>query len=162
MSVSFLFAMDRQNAIGIDNKLPWHLPADLKFFKKMTTGHSVLMGRKTYDSIGRPLPNRRNIVLTRQPDYKLEGCEVVHSVEEALAGFQEEEVFVIGGTEVFKLFWPYADKLYVTFIDDIFEADTYFPVIEPQEWSLVSEEQGIKDDKNPYDYYFRTYERTGK
>ncbi|MVO98912.1 dihydrofolate reductase [Paenibacillus lutrae] len=162
MSVSFLFAMDRQNAIGIDNKLPWHLPADLKFFKKMTTGHSVLMGRKTYDSIGRPLPNRNNIVLTRQPDYKLEGCEVVHSVEEALAGFQEEEVFVIGGTEVFKLFWPYADKLYVTFIDDIFEADTYFPVIEPQEWSLVSEEQGIKDEKNPYDYYFRTYERTGK
>ncbi|MFF2156774.1 dihydrofolate reductase [Paenibacillus chitinolyticus] len=159
MSISFIFAMDRNNAIGIDNKLPWHLPADLKYFKKMTTGHPILMGRKTYDSIGRPLPNRDNIILTRQSGFEAEGCTVVHTVEEVLERYTEGEVFVIGGTEVFLLFWPHVDKLYVTFIDDTFEADTFFPEIDPGEWTLVSDEPGIRDEKNPYDYTFRVYER---
>jgi dihydrofolate reductase len=159
MSISFIFAMDRKRAIGKDNQLPWHLPADLKFFKKMTTGHPILMGRKTYQSIGKPLPGRRNVIITQDPNFTAEGCEIVHSAREAAAQFQQEELFVIGGSEIFRLFLPQADRMYVTRIEHEFAANTYFPEINMQEWLLVSNEQGIQDEKNPYEYYFQLYER---
>jgi len=160
MTISFIFAMDRNRAIGYENKLPWHLPADLKFFKTTTMGHPILMGRKTYESIGKPLPGRRNIVLTRDRDYTAAGCDVVHSPEEAIALVGEgEEGFVIGGAELFHLFLPYADKMYVTRIDHAFEGDTYFPEIDEGKWRLVSTEAGVRDEKNPYDFRFEIYEK---
>ncbi|KKB38525.1 dihydrofolate reductase [Bacillus thermotolerans] len=159
--ISFIWAMDKNGAIGKDNALPWRLPEDLKFFKETTMGHPIVMGRKTYESIGKPLPGRENIVVTRNPAYEADGCTVVHSYEELLERAKEvEELFVTGGGDVFKQMMPYADKLYVTYIDDVFEADTYFPeVIDWGEWSLLSEKKGEKNEKNPYDYYFRIYER---
>jgi dihydrofolate reductase len=159
MSISFIFAMDRNRAIGVNNKLPWHLPADLKFFRLTTTGHPILMGRKTYESIGKPLPGRRNVILTQNPEFLAEGCEVVHSVEEVVKTFRNEELFVIGGAEVFNLLATDVDKMYVTYIDHEFEADTYFSEMDMSAWTLVSSEQGEKNEKNPYDYYFRIYER---
>lgn len=163
MIISFIVAMDERRGIGVDNKLPWHLPADLAFFKKVTTGHTILMGRKTFESIGRPLPKRRNVVLTRDPHFAAEGCEIVHSVQEAIERYGGDaeggELFVIGGAEVFRLFMPYADNLYITEIAHRFEADTFFDPIEETEWRVISREQGLRDEKNPYDYEFVVYER---
>lgn len=157
--ISFIVAMDQNRAIGRNNKLPWHLPADLKYFKRVTMGHPILMGRKTYESIGKPLPGRDNIVITRNPEYKAEGCTVVHSPEEAARLFDGKEVFVIGGAEIFKQFYSFADKLYVTIIHHDFEADTFFQAIDGSEWKAVSREPGIKDEKNPFDYEFVVYEK---
>jgi dihydrofolate reductase len=157
MSVSFVVAMDRNRAIGLHNQLPWRLPADLAFFKKLTMGHPILMGRKTHESIGRPLPGRTNVILTQQQGYEASGCEVFHSVEAAIAAFAEAELFVIGGAEIFRLFLPYADKLYITQIEHEFTADTYLPAIDETKWSLTSKEQGRMDENNPYTYYFETY-----
>jgi dihydrofolate reductase len=158
--ISFVVAMDQERVIGKENQLPWHLPADLAYFKRVTTGHTIVMGRKTYESIGRPLPKRRNVVLTRDRQYEAEGCEVVHSIEEVLNIVkQDEECFVIGGTEVFMLFWDHVDRLYVTYIDETFEGDTFFPEIDENEWEVVSVEEGIVDEKNRYRHEFRTYER---
>lgn len=163
MIISFIVAMDERRGIGLHNKLPWHLPADLAFFKKVTTGHTILMGRKTFESIGRPLPKRRNVVLTRDRQFTAEGCDIVHSVEEAIERYgadnENGELFVIGGAEVFRLFMPYADKLYITEIAHRFEADTFFDPIERSDWYVLSREKGPRDDKNPYDYEFVTYER---
>jgi dihydrofolate reductase len=125
-------------------------------------GHTVLMGRKTYESIGNPLPKRRNVILTRDREYHAEGCETVHSVEEALERYRSEadgELFVIGGAEVYKLFMPHADKLYVTEIAEQFEADTFFPEIDASVWKAAAREKGVKNEKNPYEYEFVTYER---
>jgi len=159
--ISFIVAMDRNRVIGRNNRIPWRLPADQAFFRKTTMGHPILMGRKTYLSIGRPLPGRTNIVMTRNPEYRAPGCEVVHSVREALEryGTGEGELFVIGGTDIFKLFLPVADRLYITLIRHEFPGDTYFPEIDPAAWKLVSEKPGIRDEKNPYDYVFQIYER---
>ncbi|MFC0469643.1 dihydrofolate reductase [Halalkalibacter kiskunsagensis] len=158
--ISFVVAMDRNRLIGKENQLPWHLPADLAYFKKVTTGHTIVMGRKTYESIGRPLPKRKNVVLTRSKDYEAEGCEVVHDIFEVLQmAKQEDECFVIGGTEVFKLFWDYVDRLYVTYIDENFDGDTFFPEIEAQNWNIVSVEKGMMDEKNRYPHEFRIYAR---
>lgn len=165
MTISFLFAMDEARGIGINNRLPWRLPADLAFFRKTTTGHTVLMGRKTYDSIGKPLPKRHNIVLTRDTGFSAEGVEVIHSPEEVAKQYgwtgprQDEELFVIGGAEVFRQLLPFADRMYVTEIAHRFEADTFFPEMDWSEWMAVSRVPGVKDEKNPYDYTFITYER---
>ncbi|NQX68689.1 dihydrofolate reductase [Paenibacillus alba] len=159
MSISFIFAMDRNRAIGLNNTLPWHLPADLKFFKAVTLGHPILMGRKTYDSIGKPLPGRRNIILTQNPAFQAEGCEVVHSVQEAVEAFQDQELFVIGGAEIFRIFSEAVDRMYITFIEHEFEADTYISELDLSQWSLQSSEQGERNEKNPYEYYFRIYEK---
>jgi dihydrofolate reductase len=159
MSISFIVAMDIQQAIGQGNDLPWRLPADLAYFKRKTLNHTVLMGRKTYESIGKPLANRTNVIITTNEDYKAEGCIVVHSVEEAAAQFAEEEVFVIGGAEIFRLFMPIVDRLYITLIEHEFEADTFFPDFDVEEWSLVSSEDGVTDEKNPYTYSFLVYEK---
>ncbi|CAG7627908.1 Dihydrofolate reductase [Paenibacillus solanacearum] len=164
MTVSFIFAMDETRGIGIDNKMPWYLPNDFAYFKSKTLGHTVLMGRKTFDSLGgKPLPKRRNVVLTRDPSFSAEGIETVRTVEEAMEyGRGEEELFVIGGSEVFRLFLPYADRMYVTEIAHRFRVDTYFMEVDMQEWREASRERGLKDERNPYAYDFVVYERIGK
>lgn len=160
--LSLIVAMDKNNVIGKNNDMPWHLPNDLKHFKETTLGHTMIMGRKTFDSIGRVLPGRKTIVLTRNEQKFPEGVDVIHSLEEALAMIKEnekEEIFVIGGGELFKEMLAYADKLYVTVIDEAFEGDVYFPKIDLEIWEEVSKEKGLKDEKNKYDYYFIEYNR---
>ncbi|MBX9996073.1 dihydrofolate reductase [Priestia aryabhattai] len=161
MVISFIFAMDKNRLIGKGNSLPWHLPADLKFFKQVTTGHPVVMGRKTHESIGKPLPGRENIILTRNISYDAKGCTVLNSISaiEEMGKKEKKEIFIIGGAEIYKLAFPIADRLYITTIDEEFEGDTYFPEFNESEWRLVSREKGLKDEKNPYDYYFTIYER---
>lgn len=156
--ISFVVAMDENRAIGKDNDLPWYLPNDLKHFKNVTMGKPIVMGRKTYESIGKPLPGRENIVVTRDDNYKAEGTTVVHSVDEVMQK-EAEEICVIGGTEIFKLFMPVADYLYVTEIHHSFEADTYFPEIGRDEWREVSRKSGIVDEKNKYPHDFVEYEK---
>jgi dihydrofolate reductase len=160
MSISFIVAMDIQQAIGLGNDLPWRLPADLAYFKKTTLDHTILMGHKTYESIGKPLPHRTNVILTKNEEFTAEGCIIVHSMEEAAARFADEEVFVIGGAEIFRLFMPIVDRLYITLIEHEFEADIFFPDFDIEDWYLVSSEDGITDDKNPYTYSFLVYEKT--
>ncbi|MFP5115009.1 dihydrofolate reductase [Bacillaceae bacterium C204] len=159
--ISFIVAMDKNRVIGKDNQLPWRLPEDLKFFKRVTMGHPIAMGRKTHESIGRVLPGRENIVITRQADYQSEDCTVFSSVEEFVrfSQKQNDEIFVIGGAEIFKETFTNADRLYITLIHDEFAGDTFFPDFDPSDWELVSNEKGIKDDKNPYDYEFRIYDK---
>ncbi|MEB3101584.1 dihydrofolate reductase [Ferviditalea candida] len=159
MSISIIVAMDRNRVIGKDNKLPWRLPAELAYFKKVTMGHPVIMGRKTHQSIGRPLPGRNNIVMTRDSGYQAEGCQVVHSIDESLRLIGEREAFVIGGAEMIRLFFSHTSKLYITWIDHEFEGDTFFPDFDETQWTLVSEKPGITDDNNPYTYFFRVYKR---
>lgn len=159
--ISLIWAMDDNRVIGINNELPWHLPEDLKFFKRTTLGHPVAMGRKTLESIGRLLPGRENIVLTRNEQFYYEGCTLIHSVQDLIEyGHEiEKEIFVIGGAEIFQLFLPVADKLYVTRIHEQFKGDAFFPEVNFEEWELVLREKGLKDEKNPYDYEFEMYTR---
>ena len=162
MKISMIVAMGRDNVIGKQNKMPWDLPADLKYFKDVTLGHPVVCGRKTLESMGGPLKGRRNIILSRNKDYKPDcDCEVVHSVDEVLqlSSASNEEVFIIGGAEIYKMFLPYANKLYITTIDQDFEGDTFFPEISEDEWSQVSVKEGQRDEKNPYHYQFRVFQR---
>lgn len=160
--ISFIVAMDENRVIGKNNQLPWHLPEDLKYFKRVTMGHPIVMGRKTFDSIGRPLPGRENIIITRNNEFKNESCTVFHSMEQLLQYCQDhsnEEYFVIGGAEVFKQLISFVDRLYITFINEQFEGDTFFPTIDMNEWELISREQGLQDEKNPYRYEFLIYEK---
>lgn len=157
--ISLIVAIDKNRVIGKDNRLPWRLPADLAYFKKVTLGSTVVMGHKTFESIGKPLPGRQSCIITRDINYVMEGCSVCHSIEDVLKSYHGEEVFIIGGEQVYSAFFPYADKLYITFIDDCFEGDAFFPTIDGQEWKLVSKVKGEKDENNPYDYYFIIYER---
>ncbi len=159
MNICFVVAMDRHRAIGRDNTLPWHLPADLKYFRQLTSHHTILMGRKTYESIGKPLPNRTNVVLTQRADYEAAGCEIAHSIEDALGLVTEDTLFVIGGAEVFRALFPIANRLYITWIDHEFAADTYFPAFEDGTWQLISSTPGEQNEQNPYTYEFRVYER---
>ena len=157
--ISIIVAIDKNRVIGKDNKMPWRLPADLAYFKKMTLGHTVVMGRKTFESIGKPLPDRENWIITRDKNYCVEGCRMFNSPEEVVKSGIEEELFIIGGSEIYSAFFPLADKLYITFIEDSFEGDTFFAEINPIEWKLISKVKGEKDLKNPYDYYFTVFER---
>jgi len=160
MIVSLIVAVSTNNVIGKNNQLIWHLPADLKHFKQLTTGHTVFMGRKTYDSIGKPLPNRRNVVISRSVD-KIEGCEVAASLEEALQLSQEEkEVFVIGGAEIYRQVLPLAHRIYLTQIHQDFDGDTFFPSIDFQSWQETSREDFSPDEKNPFSYSFITLNRS--
>jgi dihydrofolate reductase len=164
MIFSFIAAIGKNNELGKDNKLLWNMPADMKHFRETTNGHPVVMGRKTFESIGRPLPNRRNIIITRDPSYTHEGIEVVHSIDEALILFKDidEEVFNIGGATVYKETFDKADRLYITEIDSEFEADAFFPDIDESVWEKVSSEHHEKDENNPYGYTFIVYERIDK
>ncbi|WP_026906511.1 dihydrofolate reductase [Paucisalibacillus globulus] len=160
--ISLLFAMDRNRVIGANNDLPWHLPNDLKFFKEMTTGNTIIMGRKTFDSIGRALPNRRNVVLSRKEIELPSGVELIHEVDTILnwnKQYPDEELFVIGGGGVFEQILPHADRMYITLIDEEFEGDVFFPDFSLEYWKEVSREKGIENEKNPYDYYFSQYNR---
>ena len=159
MTVSIIVAMGENNAIGKDNQLLWHLPADLRHFKNKTSGHTIIMGRKTFDSVGKPLPNRRNIVVTRQ-DIKIEGCEVVKSIDDALDLCRdEEEVFIGGGAEIYKLAMPKTDRIYLTIVHQEFDADTFFPKIDFSEWLETSHEDHEADQKNKIPYSFLTLEK---
>lgn len=159
MTVSIVVAIAENNAIGKDNKLLWHLPKDLKHFKEITTGGTVIMGRKTYDSVGRPLPNRRNIIITRQ-QIEIPGCEVVNSVDAALDLCRNEaEVFIVGGAEIYKLSMPLTDKIFLTIVHENFDADTYFPEIKPTTWKETYREDHEPDEKNPLPFSFITLER---
>jgi len=159
--ISLLVAMDQNRIIGKDNQLPWHLPEDLSYFKKVTMGHPIIMGRKTFESIGRVLPGRQNVIVTRNLHFSHDGCIVLHSIEEvkAFADTANGEVFVIGGSEIFQEILPYADRLYITKIEHTFSGDAYFPDFNEADWMLISSEKGPKNEKNPYDYYFQVYER---
>ncbi|MFD1631473.1 dihydrofolate reductase [Pseudopedobacter beijingensis] len=160
MSLNIIVAVDENNAIGKNNQLLWHLPNDLKFFKEKTSGHTIIMGRKTYDSIGRPLPKRRNIVVSRDKNLKLEGIEVVHSLEEALEKCQtEEEVFIIGGAEIYKQALPYTQKFYVTKVHHKFDADAFFNNLNLNELNEIYREDHLADERHPYNYSFFILEK---
>lgn len=153
-------AIARNRVIGKDNKMPWHLPADLQFFKKCTLGYPVIMGRKTYESIGRPLPGRLNIILSRNKKLLIEGCTVVNSLENALLVADEaDEVFIIGGSHLYNKFLEKADRLYLTLIDEEFEGDTFFPDYTQFNWKQIQKHSYMADDKNPHPYTFLTLER---
>jgi len=161
MIVSQIVAVGRRNEIGKDGKMPWHLPADLKHFKRNTLGKPVLMGRKTLAAIGRPLPERRNLVLTRDRAFSADGCETVTSLDEAIArAGTAPELMVIGGGEVYRLAWERTDRIYLTRIQaDVDGADTFFPDVEDGRWREISREDHRADDRNPFDYSFRVLDR---
>lgn len=159
MIVTIVVAISENNAIGKNNKLLWHLPNDLRHFKQITTGHTVIMGRKTYESVGKPLPNRRNIIITRQA-ITIEGCEVVNSIEAALAlCTHEQEVFIVGGAEIYRQAMPVTNRIYLTIVHKQFEGDSFFPEINKHEWKEVYCQNHQPDDKNPLPYSFITIER---
>jgi dihydrofolate reductase len=157
--ISLVIALSKNRVIGKDNQLPWHLPADLAHFKQVTMGHVIVMGRKTHEAIGRPLPGRTNVIITRDPSYRAEGCIIAHSAEEVLQRFSGEPIDIIGGAQIIELFLPVIDTMHLTLIDAIFAGDTYFPELDMSEWELVSRKKGKKDEGNPYDYYFLTYKK---
>lgn len=160
--IKILVACDENRVIGKDNQLIWHLPADLKRFKSLTTGHVILMGRKTYESIGKPLPNRTTIVITRQVDFQAEGTITAHSVEEAILkakSLTREDIFIVGGAEIYSLSLALADQLLVTQLHDIFEGDAFFPEISADTWEMVDRERGVTDEKNPFQYSYITYQK---
>ena len=160
MRLSIIVAMDDNQLIGKDNALPWHLPADLGYFKKTTTGKTVLMGRKTHESIGRPLPNRRNVVVSRNTDFEAEGCEVVDSIDAALAlAKDDDEVMVMGGASFYEQMLPSADRLYITQIEGKYEGDAYFPNFDRSEFIEISRESHVPDEKNRHTYHFTVLER---
>ena len=153
--------MDENRVIGVDNQLPWRLPKDLKRFKEITQGHTIIMGRKTFDSIGKPLPNRRNIILSRQKDLKVIGCEVYETLDQALVHTKgEKEVFVIGGDQIYKLAWPKLDRLYITQVHTkVARGDAYFPEVPPKDWKKTQQEDHAADEKHAFSYSFQIYER---
>lgn len=159
--VTIIAAIAENNALGKNNQLLWHLPADLKRFKKTTLNHVVIMGRKTFESLGKPLPNRTNILITRDKNYKVEGCVVVNSLKEALetATKEDENPFILGGAEIYKQAMPFTDKLDVTFVHHKFDADVFFPEIDKTIWKETSREDLKANEKNKYDYSFVTFER---
>ena len=136
--ISLIVAIAKNGVIGCEGKMPWHIPEDLRYFKRLTTGHTVIMGRKTFESLGRPLPNRTNVVVTRQKDYRPEGVEVVHSLEEAVA--KHPDAFVIGGAEIYRQALPLADELYITKVHASYKGDTKFPKTDLRHWRRISSE----------------------
>lgn len=159
MAISLIVAASENNVIGKDNNLIWHLSADLKRFKALTTGHAVIMGRKTFESIGRPLPNRRNIIISASLS-SVDGCEVVASVAEALDAVKgENEAFIIGGGSIYNALWNKAGRLYLTRVKVELEGDTFIPEIKPSEWEEVRREEFSADEKNEFSFSFIDYVR---
>lgn len=160
MIISLIAAMDKNRVIGKDNRMPWHLPADLKYFKAITMNKSIIMGRKTFDSIGKSLPGRRNIVISRQENLIIPGCEVFPSLQEALyAVAHDKEVMIIGGESIFRGMLSSANRLYLTIINHEFEGDTVFPQWDKNEWTIQSTEAHQPDENNHYAYTFIELER---
>ena len=165
MKVSLIVAVAENGVIGRNNQLPWRLPADLRRFKELTMGHAIVMGRKTWESIGRPLPGRRLIVITRQPNYAAAGGEVVADFDKALqAALQhgKSEVFVIGGAEIFAHAMPIADRVHLTRVHANVDGDVHFPNLNPSTWRLVQSDRHDADEKNQYAYSFELYQRAGR
>ncbi len=166
MKVVLIAAFAQNRVVGIENRLPWHLPEDLKYFKRTTSGKAIIMGRKTYDSIGRPLPNRTNIVITRNPEFTAPGIKVVASLEAAIELAKEvnhingvDEVMVIGGASIYESALPIADRLYLTHVHAEVAGDAYFPEVNFKQWAEVSREDYKASENNPYDYSFVVYEK---
>lgn len=167
MEIAIIVAYAQNNVIGNNNKLLWHLPVDMRYFKNLTTGHIIIMGRKTYDSIGRPLPNRENIVISRDKNLQIEGCSVVNSLEKAIEKAQElnnnlpktiqKTAFIIGGEQIYKIGLPLAQILYITKIEAQFEGDAFFPYFDEKHWNLVENTCNLKDEKNIFNSQFLTY-----
>ena len=154
--IALIAALDRNRVIGAQGGIPWRLPDDLKRLRRLTTGHTVVMGRKTYESIGKPLPNRRNVIVTRQRDFTAPGCEVVPSLEEALFG----DVWVLGGGEIYAQALPKAHRMELTFVDTaVPDGDTWFPAWDPREWNEVRREHHAADDRHAHAFDYVTYER---
>jgi dihydrofolate reductase len=156
--ITLVVAMDAQRGIGVDNKLPWHLPEDLAHFKRVTLGHPIIMGRKTFDSIGRPLPKRRNIVVTRNAAWQHEGVDVALSLPNAIAMVGSEPASIIGGAQIFTESMALADRMIVTEIDHVFACDTFFPAIDASQWIETARERH-HSEANGFDYSFVTYEK---
>ncbi|WP_108125745.1 dihydrofolate reductase [Saccharospirillum mangrovi] len=166
MRIALIWAMATNGVIGRDNKLPWYLPGDLQYFKRVTSGKPVIMGRKTYDSIGKPLPNRTNIIVTRDTAFQADGCQVVHSLEDAIhlaeaqvAVSGGDEAIVMGGAEIYAQALPKADRLYVTLVHADVEGDAQFPAIDFAAWQEIAREDYNAEGPNPYDYSFIVYDR---
>ena len=160
--LSIIVAKGKNNIIGKENKLVWSLPADMKRFRELTTGHVIIMGRKTFESLGKILPNRKHVVFTQNPDFKVddENVQIVHSMLEIKEYIDnDEENFVIGGAMIYSLLMPHVTKMYVTEIDKDFEGDTFFPKINLDIWKETRREKGTQDEENKFDYDFVTYER---
>lgn len=165
MIVSAIVAVSANLVIGRDNAIPWYLPADLQYFKRVTLGHHIIMGRKSFMSIGRPLPGRTNIVITRNPFFVASGVLVVNDIEAALDmayEADEAEVFIIGGGEIYRQSMAYWDRIYLTEVDLETAGDVYFPEPEWSQWQLMSEEHHTRDEKNEYDYCFKVFERVAE
>ena len=160
--LSIIVAVAKNNVIGKDNQLIWHLPEDLKRFKEITSGHTIIMGRKTFESLGRVLPNRKHIILCNDADLNIndENVTIVDDINR-LGEYinKEEENFIIGGATIYKLMLPKVDKLYITKINQEFDGDVYFPEISEENWKITQRVKGKKDEKNPYDYDYITYEK---
>ncbi|MFT5253329.1 MAG: dihydrofolate reductase [Flavobacteriales bacterium] len=158
--IIMIAAAAENNALGKNNELVWHLPNDFKRFKTLTSGHYIIMGRKTFESFPRPLPNRTHIIISRQADYAPEGCVVVSSMKKAIdACPQDEDIFIIGGGEIYNLGLPFTDKIELTLVHHTFEADAFFPIIKEEEWVLQQSELHVKDEKHQFDYSYQTYLR---
>jgi len=161
--LSIIVAMAKNRTIGINNTLPWHLPADLKRFKELTMGHHMIMGRKTFESIGRPLPGRITVVVSRNQELKVAGCLIAHSLEQAIAACRgDDEIFVVGGAELYAQAMPLVDKLYITEIRQNVEGDAHFPAFKRNEWQEVSREMRSQQEPLPLEYHFVTYRRNGR
>ncbi len=158
-TISLIVAASDNDVIGLNNDLPWHLPKDLAYFKKVTTGHAIIMGRKTYESIGKALPKRQNIVITRQRDYQLADAMVVNSLESAIKFAEGEEVFIIGGAEIFAQSLPLVNRIYLNRVKAEFFGDTYLPVIDWQQWTEIKKESVEADEKNASAIDFLVYQR---
>ena len=162
MIISAIVAMNSEGLIGDENKIPWHLPADLKYFKKLTVGHHILMGRKCFDSIGKSLPGRKNIIVTKNPNFIVSDCIIVNSIEKGILTAKEnneQELFIIGGGEIYRQSLHLVSKLYLTMVAFNGTGGVFFPQINFNEWTLISENKHTSDDKNNYDYSFLIYKR---
>jgi dihydrofolate reductase len=157
--LSLIVAIAKNRVIGFENKMPWHLPAELAYFKRVTMGHPIIMGRKTFESIGRPLPGRRNIVVSRDRAYVAAGVDVVHSLEAATATCKNENAFIIGGATLYAEALPKVDRLYITEIDASPDGDTFFPALDGREWKETSRERRERDEKNQFDVSFIVLDR---
>lgn len=160
MSLSIIVAMARNRTIGVNNTLPWRCPEDLRHFKALTMGHHMIMGRKTFDSIGKPLPGRTTVVVSRDKDLKIDGCLVAHSLEEAIAACAgDKEVFVVGGADLYRQAMPLMDTLYITEIQQDIEGDAHFPEFDKSAWQETSREMRSQETPHPLEYHFVTYRR---
>lgn len=157
--ISIIAAMDENRLIGSNNDLPWHLPADLQRVKQLTTGHAIILGRKNYESIGRPLPNRKNIVITTNPDYEAPGCVVVNSIDAAIEAAGEDDIYIFGGARIYAQMFGLAERMYLTLIHATFDGDTWFPEYNTDDWEVLDRQDFTADDRNQYDYSFLTLEK---